>query len=187
MFLDPTSTVIEGLVVEVVPHRTKSNPEQIPILRPAHLVPHAPPDSAQLDMSVMHSQDQALEPQSTDLALAKARASSALGGAALNGLLEHILRGEQEQYSEEEEEVEVEEEEKGPEQKAAPHGAPALPEEQPELESTASVDAASSEGPLESEAAASGAEPSRPPVNLTPGPGAFIHWHLTSPEHRILI
>ena len=47
----------------------------------------------------------------------------------------------------------MEEEEQGPEQGAAPSGAPALPEEHPELESAAPADAASEE-PLGPEAGA---------------------------------
>lgn len=156
-----------GPLKEAIPPRTRSNPEQVPVLRPYYSVKPTPHDCDRLDMSVMHSQDDALEPLNNDLAHAKAHASSALGGAALRGSLEQVLQEEQQEYSVEEEKVQVEEDEEE-EQGAAPSGAPAPHQDQPPTE-----------GSSDAEAAASGAEPFRPVV-MTPGPGAFMHRHLTS-------
>ena len=75
----------------MIPKWTRSNPEQIPVLRPVKAVPPVRRDADQLDMRVMHEQDSTLEPQSSDLAHAKAHASNALGGAARRGDLEQAL------------------------------------------------------------------------------------------------
>ena len=149
----------------MIPKWTRSNPEQIPVLRPVKAVPPVGRDADQLDMRVMREQDSTLEPQSSDLAHAKAHASNALGGAALRGDLEQALsQAKPEVTVEEEEDVVVEEEEEEGEQGAASAEAPESDQDQP----TTSA-----------KAAASGAEPVRPVV-MTPGPGAFIHRHLTS-------
>lgn len=95
----------------MIPPWTKSNPEQVPVLRPVYTVKPTKPDSDRLDLSVMHEQDDNLEPLNNELAHAKARASSALGGAALRGALGQALSQANPEYSVEEEEVEVEEEE----------------------------------------------------------------------------
>ena len=142
----------------MIPKWTRSNPEQVPVLRPVTAVPPTRPDADQLDMSVMHEQDDNLEPLNNELAHAKARASNALGGAALRGDLEQALSQARPEFSAEEEEdvvVEEEEEEEEEEQGAASPEAPESDQDQP----TTSA-----------KAAASGAEPVRPVV-MTPGPG----------------
>ena len=160
----PNEYSYRGPLKPMIPKWTRSNPEQIPVLRPVKAVPPVPLDTDQLDMSVMHEQDDNLEPLNNELAHAKARASSALGGAALRGDLEQALsQARPEDPAEEEEDVVVEEEEEEEEQGAASPEAPESDQDQP----TTSA-----------KAAASGAEPVRPVV-MTPGPGAFIHRHLT--------
>ena len=161
----PNEYSYRGPLKPMIPKWTRSNPEQIPVLRPVKAVPPVRRDADQLDMRVMHEQDSTLEPQSSDLAHAKAHASNALGGAALRGDLEQALsQAKLEVTVEEEEDVVVEEEEEEEEQGAASAEAPESDQDQP----TTSA-----------KAAASGAEPVRPVV-MTPGPGAFIHRHLTS-------
>ena len=154
-----------GPLKEVTPRRTRSNPEQIPVLRPVSAVRPTKPDADRLDLSVMHEQDDNLESLNNELAHAKAHASNALGGAALRGDLGQALsQAKPEVTVEEEEDVVVEEEEEEEEQGAASPEALESDQDQP----TTSA-----------KAAASGAEPVRPVV-MTPGPGAFIHRHLTS-------
>ena len=150
----------------MIPKWTRSNPGQIPALRPVTAVPPTRPDADQLDMSVMHSQDHVLGPQSlSDLERAKSTAFGALYAATHTGALGQILpAGPQHQEEEEEEDVVVEEEEEEEEQGAASPEALESDQDQP----TTSA-----------KAAASGAEPVRPVV-MTPGPGAFIHRRLTS-------
>ena len=147
----------------MIPKWTRSNPEQIPVLRPVKAVPPVRPDTDQLDMSAVQQQDAILETQNNKLVHAKAHASSALGGAALRGDLGQVLsQVRPEATAEEEEDVVVEEEEEEDQGAASPE---ALESEQDQPTTSA-------------KAAASGAEPVRPVV-MTPGPGAFIHRRLT--------
>ena len=85
----------------MIPKWTRSNPEQIPVLRPVKaercLLFVATPINS-------HEQDDTLEPQSSDLAHAKADASNALGGAALRGDLEQALSQAKPEVTVEEEE-----------------------------------------------------------------------------------
>ena len=144
-------------------YRGRSNPEQIPVLRPVKAVPPVPLDADQLDMSALQQQDANLEALNNKVVHAKAHASSALGGASLRGELGQALSHvRSENTAEEEEDVVVEEEEEEGQGAALPE-APESEQDQP----TTSA-----------KAAALGAEPVRPVV-MTPGPGAFIHRHLT--------
>ena len=164
--LGPNEYNYRGPLKEMIPKWTRSNPEQIPVLRPVSTVPPTRPDADQLDMSVMHSQDHVLGPQSlSDLERAKSTAFGALSAAVYTGALEQVLPAGQQQHQEEEEEdVVVEEEEEEEEQGAA---------------SPEALDSDQVQPSPSAEAAAPGAEPVRPVV-MTPGPGAFIHRHLTS-------
>ena len=160
----PNEYSYRGPLKPMIPKWTRSNPEQIPVLRPVKAVPPVPPDADQLDMSALQQQDANLETLNNTVVHAKAHASSALGGAALRGelgqVLSHVMP---ENTAEEEEDVVVEEEEEEEGQGAASPEAPESDQDQP----TTSA-----------KAAASGAEPVRPVV-MIPGPGAFIHRHLT--------
>ncbi|CAK8986371.1 unnamed protein product [Durusdinium trenchii] len=112
-------------------YRGRSNPEQIPVLRPVKAVPPVPLDADQLDMSALQQQDANLEALNNKVVHAKAHASSALGGASLRGELGQALSHvRSENTAEEEEDVVVEEEEEEGQGAALPE-APESEQDQP--------------------------------------------------------